>query len=148
MKSLWIGALSVAYLLYVIALLEAGGFRALLAPQGLVLPAVILVWIGPLCLFVLWKNRAQLTNLDMHMAWLPFVVWFVAAGWFFRSITGFGSMFFQFSLVSLVGATCLSRFLVAWLVPSVENRKAAVGFAWVWMVATLAIALLAPPIAD
>ena len=104
--------------------------------------------VGPVYLYILWTNLGRLTLFDMNMIYVPFVVWFVAAAWIFESLTGFGSTFFQFSLVALLGGVYLVRFFLVRIAPRIGARRAAIGCSLVWLAGCVAVAWLSPPIVD
>ena len=147
-RQVWFATVAVGYLLYDVALIDMGGLEILFSPGSVRFPMVVLAWVGPVCLYILWANLSRINLIDMHMAYLPFVVWFVAAGWVFRSLTGFGSTFFQFSLVALLGGVYLGRFLLTRIAPRIGDRRAAMVCSLVWLTGCVAVAWLSPPMVD
>ncbi len=147
-RQTWFGFLVLGYAIYVAGLIDMGGFQILLSPRSVLLPVVVLAWVGPVYLYILWTNLSRVTLIDMHMSYVPFLVWYVAAGWLFQSLTGFVSAFFQFSLVALLGGVYLGRFLLTRIAPRIRDRHAAIACSLVWLIGCVAVAWLSPPIVD
>lgn len=144
----WFGILCVLYLLYLTIYIYGGGINSLFDVFNWTIFPKLLLIVGPMYIYYLWRNKENMITLDYYLLFLPIAVWMLSFFIFNQNKGASNAIILEPSIVCLMTGAYLLRIPIARMGLSISNNMVAICLASIIASLAIIVSMSIPPIAD